>query len=157
MPDLMTLWLANDLIAREVAAADTIYSNFGAGYEVLYRDRTGFQRVDDVMHILTHVYLRNDKTIQNFKLYPHLIRQWYEGNLLYVASLSLAEGSEQGLKSKGFIVPSVLGEAVPPERPPEELATRPKYLCIHHQFIESTIPRASLILCGETIDKYFIL
>jgi hypothetical protein len=156
-PDLTGLWLASDLMAREITAAETIYSGFGAGYEVLYRDVRGFKRIDDVVHVFSRIEIDNfDES--GFALYPHLIRQWYEEDRLYIASLSLTDEAEQGLGSKGFIVPSILGQESLPTRPIEDLAKRPDYLVIHHRF-KSQEPRRSfaLTLRGTSIDRYFRL
>jgi hypothetical protein len=125
-PDLTALWLASDLMAREITAGQTIYSGFGAGYEVLYRDVHGFKRIDDIVHVFTRIETDNFDKL-GFALYPHLIRQWYEEDRLYIASLSLTEEAQQGLGSRGFIIPSILGEESLPTRPTEDLATRPNY------------------------------
>ena len=55
------------------------------------------------------------------------------------------------------VLGGLLGETIPPNRHAEELTNRPKYLCIHHQFVESTMPKVSYILRDATIDKYFML
>jgi len=154
-PDLIALKLANDLVTREITTSETIYSGFGGGYEIFYRDVRGFGRVDDVMRFFIQVKSDNEGALQ-VAIYPHATRQWYEGDRLYIVSLSSRDAAQEGFGSVGYIVPSILGEELEPRRSTEELATRPKYLCIYQQFQfrEMQIP-STLALRGDTIDRYF--
>jgi hypothetical protein len=74
---------------------------------------------------------------------------------------SLAEpGADTGTSTGRLmlaVLGGLLGQTIPPNRPAEELTNRPKYLCIHHQFVESTMPKVSSILRDATIDKYLML
>jgi hypothetical protein len=155
--DLTALRLANELLAREIITGETIHALFGGGYEVLYRDSHGFQRIDDVLHIFSQIFVTNDGFCENFLLYAHQIRQWYEEDRLYLVSLSLTDEARQGLPSKGFVVPGVLGQEIPPTCVPD-FTKRPKYVCVHQQFeFQGRKIPCNLALRGESIDKYFII
>jgi hypothetical protein len=158
--DHTALRLANELLAREITTGETIYcpfGPFGGGYEVLYRHRHKFQRIDDVLHVFTRIVVTNDGYCENFSIYPHQIRQWYEDDRLYLASLSLTDEGQHGLESEIFVVPSVLGEEIPPTLTPD-FTKRPRYMCVHQEFeFQGRKIPSNLTLRGESIDKYFIL
>jgi hypothetical protein len=156
-PDLTALRLTNDLLTKEISTGETIDSNFGAAYEMLYRGVRGFERVDDLMQFFSQITVDNKG---NFKVshYPHPTRQWYEEDRLYIASLSSTDAAREGLSSKGFVVPSVLGEEVQPIRPGADFATRPKYLCVHQQFqFQARIIPSTSTFRGDVIDRYLKL
>ncbi len=155
LPHLTAIRLANELLTREIATGETILSGFGAGYEILYRADGGFARAHDAMHVFTQVKEGNEGTLQ-VSHYPHCTRQWYEEDRLYIASLSSPDAAQEGLGSKTYVVPGVLGSKLQPRRPAEDLATRPKYMCIHQQFhFRGSIISSTLTLWGDEIDKYF--
>jgi hypothetical protein len=154
-PDLTALKLANDLVTREITTSETIYSGFGGGYEILYRDVRGFGRVDDVMHFFIQVKSDNEGALQ-VAVYPHATRQWYEGDRLYIVSLSSRDAAQEGFGAVNYIVPSIFVEDLESSRSTEELGTRPKYFCIYQQFQfkEMQVP-LTLALRGDAIDRYF--
>jgi hypothetical protein len=153
-PDLTALRLTNELLTKEISTGETIDSNFGAGYEIFYRGVRGFERVDDVMQLFSQITV-DDKSNFEVSHYPHPTRQWYEEDRLYIASLSSTDAAQEGLTSKGFVVPSVLGEEVQPVRLAADLATRPKYMCIHVQFqSQGREIQSTLTFRGEIIDRY---
>jgi len=155
--DLVALKLANDLLVREIGTGQTIDAGFGAGYEVLCRDVSGFVRLDDVMHFFTQVRVNNGVDLK-VSHYPHVLRQWYEGECLYISSLVTMDAQNQGLGTRGYIVPDVLGDELLAQRPPEELFTQPKYMCLFQLFVfDGTRRGSTVILRGGAIDEYFEL
>jgi hypothetical protein len=80
-PDLTALRLTNDLLTKEISTGETINSNFGAGYEILYRGVRGFERVEDVMHFFSRITVDNKGDFQ-VSHYPHATRHWYEDDRL---------------------------------------------------------------------------
>ena len=112
---LAVLKLTNDLLTQEIATGQTIYSGFGAGYEILYRrDVRVFERIDDVMRLFAQVKV-NDEGVLTIGFYPHVTRQWYEEDRLYIASMAYIDAAEEGFGAKGYIVTGVLGEELPPD------------------------------------------
>src|ERR1019366_8070192 len=84
-PDIDGLKIANDFMAREGVTGEPIHAKFGGAYEVLYRGPKGFEPVDEVMHIFALAkVLPTDIEILH---YPHVTRQWYEGDQLVIGSL----------------------------------------------------------------------
>jgi hypothetical protein len=81
------------------------------------------------MHFFTQVKEGDDGVLQ-VSHYPHAIRQWYEEDRLYFASLSSTDAAQEGLTAKAYVVPGVLGQELQPRRSPEELGTRPKNICV---------------------------
>jgi hypothetical protein len=126
-PDATALSFSSALMAREISTSEPIYSGFGGGYEILYRGSAEFIKIDDAMHVFVRIDISNPEP--EFWLCSPLIRQWYEGDRLYITSISLTEHAQQGLEPKGFVVPSVLGQYhMPPKRTAEDLETQPKSL-----------------------------
>jgi hypothetical protein len=157
--DLIALRLANELMTKEISTGETICFNFGAGYEIICRGARGFERVDDVLHCFSQIIVEDDFLLR-VAHYPHLTRHWYDGDRLYIASLSTMEAAREGLKSQGFIVPSILDEAVQPqpERVAADLGTRPKYLGAHVQFhYQGRMIPATATFTGDVIDRYLRL
>jgi hypothetical protein len=155
-PDLTALSFSSALMGREILTSEPIYSLFGGGYEVLYRGSTEFIRIDDAMHILVFIDISNKEP--EFWLCSPLIRQWYEGDSLYIVSMSLMEHAQQGLEPKGFVVPSVLRRSQLPKRTTEDLSTQPKYLCIHELFYNQQATQAfQFVIKDVFIKEYFTL
>jgi hypothetical protein len=151
-PDLDGLHIANDLLAHEVSTFETLHAAFGAAYEVLYRGANGFERVDDAMHFVTRAKICKNAT--ELSHHPRALRQWYEGDELYVASFSTDAHQHMVVHP----VLDVLGEPNQHKRTVESLATRPNYICIRHLFeFEGKQVPSSCVLKGEMIDRYFEL
>jgi hypothetical protein len=156
-PDATALSLSSALMAREILTTEPIYSGFGGGYEVLYRGDTEFIKIDDVMYVFVRVDISNPEP--KAWLESPLIRQWYEEDCLYITSLSLTEHAQQGLESRGFVIPSVLGQSHMPKRTAEDLATtQPKYLCIHELFYNQRATQSiQCVMKGISINEYFTM
>jgi hypothetical protein len=155
-PDLTALSFSSALMGREILTSEPIYSLFGGGYEVLYRGSAEFIKIDDAMHILVLIDISNKEP--EFWLCSPLLRQWYEGDSLYIISMSLTEHAQQGLESKGFVVPSVLGRSQMPKRTAEDLSTQPKYLCIHELFYNQRATQSfQFVIKDVFIKEYFTI
>jgi len=155
-PDVYTLRMVSDFMARELGpAVEPIQAGFGGAYEILYHGLHGFQRVDDVMHLFTSVQITAD--VGRVHLYPHVTRQWYEGDQLCIASYSTREAHQQGIESTVISVPSLLATATRQStRTGDSLCTRPNYVCIHHLLgREGRLIPLVLTIRGDTIDSYF--
>jgi hypothetical protein len=59
------------------------------------------ERVDDVMHVFLRIEV-DDSDYFHVSHYPHVTRQWYEKDRLYIASLSSPEATREGLSTEGF-------------------------------------------------------
>jgi hypothetical protein len=158
-PELEALRIANDFMAQELITGTPVRALFGGAYEVLYHSSDdGFKRVDDVMHIFRFVRVLSEDKIEIYQG-PHVIRQWYDGSQLCVASLSNPGAVEQQLGSMGFPVASILEEPKQFMRSVEDLSMPPKYMCIHHvfDFGEKQIPCSMTLKGPDTIDQHFKL
>jgi hypothetical protein len=159
-PDIDALHVANTLLESDARTAEPTYSSFGATYEVLYRGEHGFARVDDLLHLFTITEMSEDDDVQRVLLYPHAIRQWYEGNRLYIDSMSHPEAVNQGFASMRFVAPSILDDQPEDEmqaaRLPESLAALPKYTCVSREFRRGpAIIRSKQLLSRESASRYF--
>jgi len=156
-PEATALSFSSALLAREILTSEPIYSGFGGGYEVIYRGDAKFIRIDDLMYVFVRVDI--SKPEPEVWLESPFIRQWYEEDCLYIVSLSLTEHARQGLESRGFVIPSVLGQSHMPKRAIEDLATtQPKYLCIHELFYnQRAMQPIQFALKGISIDEYFTI
>jgi hypothetical protein len=122
-PDIDGLCIANDLMAQEIVTGATLKAEFGGAYEIFYHGQRGFERIDDIIHYFILAKVESD-TIHILH-YSNGIRQWYEGNQLYVASFATLVGNEQGIGFKLFPIPSILEEPRDPMRRVDSLVTRP--------------------------------
>jgi hypothetical protein len=157
LADIDGLRIANDFMMREIVTGEPTQAAFGAAYEVLYRGPTGFERVDDVLHCFASAKVYSDRI--EITHYPHVTRQWYEGNQLCIASLSTPEVHQQGIEFMAFAIPSIIGPVTGESvRTLESLAERPNYMCVHHLFeIEGQWIPSVLTMRGEAIDQMFKL
>jgi hypothetical protein len=114
--------------------------------------------VDDVMHMFRLVKVSTSGKPEIYQG-PHVIRQWYDGHQLCIASLSNPEAVQQQRGPRGFSVPSILEKPRPFTRSVESLAVPPKYMCIHHLFDlgESQIPWQMTWRGPDALDQYFKL
>jgi hypothetical protein len=150
LPEVHALNLCSEFLARETYLNQTILSQFGGGFELLVPSPKGYQRIDDIMHIFVD---KDVADLSTTRFYPHVIRQWYEEDRLYIESMSSVEAEATGLGSRLYCVHDILAE--PEESSLREfLPLRPNYVCIHHRFLEEarTHP-AVLVLKKETIDR----
>ena len=153
-PDIDALRVASELLAREINFGETLKRKFGAGFEVLYTDQNGWTKVDDVMHMFGNIIVNNDPNLQ-VQFYPHVLRQWYEDDRLYIASLSTPEAEAFGLKYRGYVATDVERTRKPSER---VLGLRPNYLCIHYAFwFDGQAFPSALVAKGEDIDRIVAL
>jgi hypothetical protein len=145
---------------RSASARDYFWSPlraaFGSGYEVIFRGQNGFERVDDVLHVFALVRVLGSRL--EIEHYPYAIRQWYEGNQLFIGSFVTPEAALQGLGYHSFVIPSVLEEPRDTERSVDSLRERPKYMCMHHVFLTpgGWIP-STLTMRGDGIDEMFLI
>ena len=155
-PDATALSFSSALMSSEVLTSEPIYSGFGGGYEVLCRGSEEFIKVDDAMYVSVRIDMSNQHS--EFWLCSPLIRQWYEEDRLYITSTSLMEHAQQGLESRGFVVPSVLGQNHMPKRTEDLATTQPKYLCIHELFYNQRATRSlHFVIKGASIEEYFTM
>jgi hypothetical protein len=152
-PDIDALRIASELLAREINFRETLKRQFGAGFEVLYVDQNGWTRVDDVMHVFGNIFV-NDNSILPVKYHPHLLRQWYEEDRLYIASMSTVGIEAFGLPYSGYVATDVQGKQRPSER---ILPVRPNYLCLHHAFwFEDQAFPSVFVAKGQGIDELVV-
>jgi len=85
--------------------------------------------------------------------YPHVIRQWYEGDRLYINSMSSQEAEAAGHGRLLYCIRDILSERHESSLL-ESLPLRPNYVCIHHGFLDKTgtLP-VVLVLKKENIDR----
>jgi hypothetical protein len=102
------------------------------------------------MHIFVTKHVDD---LSDTRFYPHVIRQWYEQDRLYIDSMSSLEAQAAGYGTISYCVPDILSE-------PQESSLRqspplrPNYVCIHHVVLgKAGIRPAVLILKKETIDR----
>jgi hypothetical protein len=133
LADIDGLRFANDLLAQEIITGQPLRAAFGSGYEVIFRGQSGFDRVDDILHVFALVRVLGSRL--EIEHYPHAIRQWYEGNQLFIGSFVTPEAALQGFGYHSFAIPGVLEEPREAERSLDSLAERPKYMCMHHVFL----------------------
>jgi hypothetical protein len=124
----MVLTKASHMLAQEIYSGDTLKANFGGGFEIVYL-AGGFHRIDKVTHMFVKVTL--DGTKLRINMYPHLIKQWYEEDSLFV--LSLATWEAKPGSTRGWVLPSIFA-GVGPIKSLHEGPLKPDYLCIHHIF-----------------------
>jgi hypothetical protein len=157
-PELEVLRMANELMAQEIVTGAPVRAAFGGAYEILHAGEEGFERVDDVMHIFRLVKVWSSEKVEIYQG-PHVIRQWYDGPQLCIASLSNPEAEQQQLGLRGFAVPSILEEPKQFIKNVESLAMPPKYMCIHHwmNLGEKQISCPMTLRGPDEIDKYFKL
>jgi hypothetical protein len=150
LPDLHALNLCSEFLAREIYLNQTILSQFGAGFELLVPGPIGYQCVDDIMHIFVTKYAADPS---NTRFHPHVIRQWYEEDRLYIESMSSPEVAAAGHETILYCVPDILSERRESSLR-ESLPSRPNYVCIHHGFLDDAgIRPAVLVLKKEAIDR----
>jgi hypothetical protein len=156
LADIDGLRFANDLLAQEIISGQPLRAAFGSGYEVIFRGQNGFERVDDVLHVFALVRVLGSRL--EIEHYPYAIRQWYEGNQLFIGSFVTPEAALQGLGYHSFAIPSVLEEPRDTERSVDSLRERPKYMCMHHVFLTpgGWIP-STLTMRGDGIDEMFLI
>jgi len=152
-PDVAGLRIVNDLTAREIVTGEPLRAAFGGAYEVLYLSPNGFERVDDVMHAFALVKVSTNIHVSH---YSFVMRQWYENDQFCVFSQVTETGGSQGLESAGFAIPSILGIKQQSVKTVEFLATRPRYLSIHHLFeIDGKTVPYTLTLKGDSVEEFF--
>jgi hypothetical protein len=150
LPEVHALNLCSEFLAREIYLNQTILAQFGAGFELLVPGPNGYQRIDDIMHIFVTKDVDN---LSNARPYPHVIRQWYEEDRLYIDSMSSLEAEAAGLGTRLYCVPDILVERQEPSLR-GLLPLRPNYVCIHHLFVNEARTRpVVLVLKKETIDR----
>lgn len=150
LPEIHALNLCSEFLAREIYLNETILSQFGGGFELLVPGPEGYQCVDDIMHIF--VTKRVDDP-SDTRPYPHVIRQWYEGDRLYINSMSSQEAEAAGHGRLLYCIRDILSERHESSLL-ESLPLRPNYVCIHHGFLDKTgtLP-VVLVLKKENIDR----
>jgi len=153
-PDIEALKIANDFLAQEIWAGTPIENLFGGAYEVLVRGPLGYERVNDVIHVFASVSPDERRNL-TVTPHPHVLRQWYEDDSLWIVSLSTPEMTAEGLGFRTFVAPSILRE---PEaafgRPILDIGSRPNYLCMFHRFeLGGNAVPTSLIMKGAAIDE----
>lgn len=152
-PDIAGLRIVNDLAAREIVTSEPQRFSFGGGYEVLYQGPNGFVRVDDVMHAFALVRVSTNIEISH---YSFVMRQWYENDQFCIFSQVTESGGNQGLASAGFAIPNILGIRHKYVKTVEFLATRPRYLSMHHLFeVDGRTVPSTLTLKDDSIDEFF--
>jgi hypothetical protein len=150
LPDVHALNLCSVFLAREIHLNQTILSQFGAGFELLVPGPNGYQYIDDIMHIF--VTKRVDD-LSDTRFHPHVIRQWYEEDRLYIESMSSLDVATAGHGGILYCVPDILSEPREPSLR-KSLLLRPNYVCIHHLFLDQAGGHpAVLVLKKETIDR----
>ena len=90
LPEVHALNLCSELLAREIYFNQTVLSQFGAGFELLVPGPNGYQCVDDIMHIFVTKHVDD---LSDTRFYPHVMRQWYEEDRLYIELNVFARGS----------------------------------------------------------------
>ena len=152
-PDIAGLRIVNDLAAREIVTGEPRRFAFGGAYEVLYRGPNGFERVDDVMHAFALVKVSTNIDVSH---YSFVMRQWYENDQFCIFSQVTETGGGQGLESAGFAIPSILGIKRQSVKTVAFLATRPRYLSMHHLFeIDGGAVPSTLTLKADSIEEFF--
>jgi hypothetical protein len=128
--------LVTTFLANEIVQGASYFHHFGGCFEVLQATYDGFRRVDDISLIFLYVHIeRRDAKIHfEVRIHHHMLRQWYQGNCLYVLSASDEEVSGQGLVSQGYVVADVLTEYCP-EPGLGEVPAHPKILCTHQTLL----------------------
>jgi hypothetical protein len=156
-PELEALRISNELMAQEFVTGAPVRASFGGAYEILYAGEEGFVRVDDVIHIFRLVKVWSSDKIEIYPG-PHVIRQWYDGSQLCIASLSNPDAEQQQLGSRGFPVPGILEEPKQFARSVESLAMQPQYMCVHHLFdLGEKQISYPMTLRRDAIDQHFKL
>jgi hypothetical protein len=150
LPEVHALNLCSEFLTREIHLNQTILSQFGAGFELLLPGPKGYQRVDDRIHIFVTKHVDD---LSGTRFHPHVIRQWYEEDRLYIESRSSLDAATAGHGDILYCVPDILSEPCEPSFR-KSLLVRPNYVCIHHLFLDQARAHpAVLVLKKQTIDR----
>lgn len=154
-PIFVGLTIANDLLAQEIWSGAPIDSLFGGAYEVIIGGEKGFEKADDIVHLFASVSESSPGNI-DVVAYPHLYRQWYEGDSLMVSSMSTPELTADGLGERHFEIPSILSEKRGGiGRQLSDFGNRPNYICVSHRFErQGRSTFTSLVVLGKEMEKF---
>jgi hypothetical protein len=142
------LAMCSHMLGQEIYSGDTFRANFGGGFEIAHLTSNGFVKADKIFHMFVRVEC-SGRTIVNVTAYPHIIKQWYEEDSLYILSLTTLE---KDLSNRGWIVPSIFSDTkvLPMLR---EGPLRPEHLCIHHILADESERNSQiLVFSGEGVD-----
>jgi hypothetical protein len=139
--------IASHMLGREIYSGDTFRANFGGGFELSCLSADGFRRLDKIIHMFVRVTTDED----NIKVnpYPHITKQWYEEDSLFVLSLATMDAEPGG--TRGMVLPSMFSNTIP-QPALIDGPLKPDFLCVHHWLPGEEGNSHILTYSGDSLD-----